>query len=171
MIIFLTGFMGAGKSFLARKIVENDREVILRDLDEIIFDRCGKGLKNIGQFIRVAGWDRFREEERCFLKEVVEELSDTPKAIVSLGGGTLLNEENIKYLKSKTYVKIAYVATPFEECFNRISQGEDRPLAQLGEQGMRDLYERREKGYMSCSDAIIEDSENITNFSDLLALF
>ncbi len=163
--------MGAGKSYLAAKIAKNDPDVVLHDLDEIIFDQCGKGLDNIGQFIRVAGWDKFREEEARFLRSVTENLAGVDKAIVSLGGGTLLDQNNVNYLKSINYARIIYLATPFEECYRRISQGKDRPLAQLGEDGMRELYQKREAGYIASSDAIIQDSEKITTFADLLALF
>jgi shikimate kinase len=171
LITFITGFMGAGKSYIGKKLADSDSEVIFRDLDEIIFEQCGKGLANIGQLIRVAGWDKFREEEVRFLRQITEELKDHPKAIVSLGGGTLLNVENRDYLKSLDFVQILYLATPFSECYQRIKDGEDRPLAQLGEKGMSDLYLKREEGYKACANACISGSEKITSFSDLLDLF
>lgn len=171
MITFIIGFMGAGKSYIGKKLAESDPDVVFRDLDEVIFEQCGKGLGNIGEFIRVVGWDRFRQEESRFLREVVNELSDSPKALVSLGGGTLLNTQNREFLDSLNNVRILYLATSFDECYQRIKSGEDRPLAQLGEDGMRELYIKREVGYRECSDAVVTENEKITTFSDLLDLF
>ena len=163
--------MGAGKSYLGKRLADADSEIIFRDLDEIIFEQCGKGLSNIGQLIRVAGWDKFREQESRFLREVTNELEGKDKVLFSLGGGTLLNPKNSEFIASLEGARILHLATSFEECYDRIKGGEDRPLAQLGEKGMEELYRKREIGYNACSDASVVDSEKITSFTDLEDLF
>jgi shikimate kinase len=163
--------MGAGKSYLGKWLAAQDISIVFRDLDDLIFQNCGKGLDNLGQFITLAGWDRFREEETRYLREVIAELANTSKAVVALGGGSLLLEENCNLVKNCKNCRILFLATHFEECYQRIKDGKDRPLAQLGKEAMRELYQKRMLSYQNIADACIADSEKITCYEDLEQLF
>ncbi len=89
--LFLTGFMGAGKSTAAKLLAKlTQRHWVDTDLEI----EKSSGL-SIDAFFKSKGEAEFREEER----RVVEKTILMPGTIVALGGGTLLNPENLEGIK------------------------------------------------------------------------
>jgi len=88
--IIITGFMGTGKSVVAKELA---RKLGLKfiDMDRIIEERRGMSIADI--FSRY-GENYFREQENKLAKE----LSHKENVVIATGGGTMVYLENIKYL-------------------------------------------------------------------------
>jgi len=108
--IYLTGFMASGKSTVGLALAEALHKNFF-DLDLEIESRLGK---SIAQIFKDEGAAFFREVER----EVLIELSQLPNAVIALGGGTLLDYENLE-LVQQSGISICLTATP-EEIWKRI---------------------------------------------------
>ena len=118
MIITLCGYMGAGKTSVARHIAKlTGYEYI--DLDIRIEEAEGVSTR---QIFRQSGEGYFRQLER----EHIEVLSDLDSnVIISLGGGSVVDPVNrSEILKHSTLV---YIEVPFDVCYNRVSKS-DRPI-------------------------------------------
>ncbi len=139
--ILIAGFAGAGKSSFLRELKRSapDNWRRLDDLDDLIFLNHGKGRSSLANCIEDWGWEKFRALEEQELEKWVE----TPgKGVLALGGGSL-NEENFAGLCEKA--RIFLLEVNFETAWYRVSQDQERPLAQKGENYMRFLFEKRQK--------------------------
>ncbi|MCL2637117.1 MAG: shikimate kinase [Oscillospiraceae bacterium] len=135
--IYLYGFMGCGKSHLARR---SGLDYV--DLDEFIGD--------IPQIFAEHGEQYFRELELSTLKEV-----NAP--LVSLGGGALTNPETAKYAKENAVV--VFIDTDFEVCYERIKgdSSQIRPLAvSKTKEELLALYNLRLPHYREIADYTIK---------------
>lgn len=138
--IVLTGFMGVGKSSVARHVAHLVRSRRL-DLDHFIEQREGR---KIAEIIDNDGIGRYREIESQSLAEVLAD-PDTAR-ILSLGGGTWTIGANRQLLKEKGYTSI-WLESTFEHCWLNITfSRKDRPLARNKAQALR-LFEERQKVY------------------------
>ena len=88
--IFLTGYMGAGKTTLG-KAFARETGVSFIDLDWYIEERFHK---TIGELFAERGESAFRELERNMLHEV----SEFEDVVVSTGGGTPCFFDNMEYM-------------------------------------------------------------------------
>jgi shikimate kinase len=137
--IALTGFMGVGKSSVARHLAHlvKGRRV---DLDHVIESREGRRIVDI---IDSDGIDSYREIETRHLDRVLTEPSTQ---ILSLGGGTWTVEKNRELLKASEYTSVWLEAT-FEHCWMNISHSKkDRPLARNKQAALK-LFNERQKVY------------------------
>lgn len=117
-IIFLCGFMGAGKSTIGRKLAkELDCEFL--DLDDRIEERTGQSIPEI---FEQSGEGGFRAEERRALLEVTQDF----EGVVALGGGSLQNQHLLDHLKLNGL--LVFIETPISVILDRISGDENRPL-------------------------------------------
>jgi shikimate kinase len=124
-IVYLTGFMGAGKSTIG-PILANTLGWEFYDLDKEIESIVGEKVKDI---FDKKGEQFFRDMEMRILKE----LSAKDECIISLGGGTLTNEENFSLIKNSG--KIIYLKTSPEAAYHRLKFKRDRPtLIKPGEE-------------------------------------
>lgn len=137
--IVLTGFMGVGKSTVARHLA-----FLLKakrvDLDRVIEENESRP---IGDIIEQHGESFFRELETSALRAALE---SKDIKIISLGGGTWTFDENRKIIRDKKCLTI-WLNAPFEHCWRNISLSKNkRPL--LGnKENARSLYEDRIKLY------------------------
>ena len=117
--IFLTGYMGAGKTTLGRALAA-EMGIPFIDLDHYIEKRhC----KTIAQLFAEKGEEGFREIERRMLHEVGE----FEDVIISTGGGTPCFFDNIEYMNSQGTT--VYLDVPVERLFIRLSIARSkRPL-------------------------------------------
>ena len=117
--IFLTGYMGSGKTTLGRALAA-DMEIPFIDLDHYIEKRY---CKTIAQLFAEKGETGFREIERRMLHEVGE----FEDVIISTGGGTPCFFDNIEYMNSQGTT--VYLDVPVERLFIRLSIARSkRPL-------------------------------------------
>src|ERR1700730_10871678 len=95
-LVCLTGFMGSGKSTTARLLASQLGWPNI-DLDKRITDATGRTIPEI--FAR-AGEPEFRRLEHEHLKRVVaESVEELKPRIVSLGGGTISQPQNLVILR------------------------------------------------------------------------
>jgi len=118
MNIILTGFMGTGKSVVAKKLAQELRMGYI-DTDKIIED---KEKCKIRKIFEERGENYFREIETKIIKEV----SSLNNYVIATGGGVVLKEENIKALRKKGF--IIYLSANPEVILKRTEKNEERPL-------------------------------------------
>ena len=137
--IALTGFMGVGKSSVARHLahVMKCRWI---DLDKIIEENAGRVIADI---IDQDGIEFYRTLESQNLELV---LNETDSHILSLGGGTWTVPANRELLKSHGFTSV-WLESSFEHCWLNITfSRKDRPLARDKVETRR-LFEERQKVY------------------------
>ena len=137
--IALTGFMGVGKSSVARHLAHllNCKRV---DLDHVIEETQGR---SIAQIIDSEGEPAYRDIETQNLRAVTEK---TTARIISLGGGAWTLERNRELLRSSGFTSVWLEAT-FEHCWLHIAfSRKDRPLARNKQNAIK-LFEERQKSY------------------------
>jgi shikimate kinase len=136
--IVITGFMGSGKTTIARGLARILGCEML-DLDHVIAEREGRTAREI---IEQDGEESFREVETRILREVLENSS---MVVIALGGGAWTLERN-RNLINKLGCVTVWLDAPFELCWERILlSGSSRPLAREEGQARMLYAERRPK--------------------------
>lgn len=118
-LIYLVGFMGAGKSSVGASLAEVLKWPFI-DLDTTI--EAGQGL-TIRQIFEQAGEPFFRAVERAALEEVIK----TEPAVVALGGGTFAQPSNLELIQARGGPTIWLECAP-EELYRRCQGITNRPL-------------------------------------------
>ncbi len=137
--VALTGFMGVGKSSVARHLASLLRTKRL-DLDHVIEQSESK---TIAQLIDAIGIEKYRDIETENLRQVA---AQNDFQILSLGGGTWTLERNREILRESGFTSVWLEAT-FEHCWLNIAfSRKDRPLAR-NKEGARQLFEDRQRIY------------------------
>ncbi|MGZ3885608.1 MAG: shikimate kinase [Bacteroidia bacterium] len=118
--IFLTGFMGSGKSTQGKKLAKALNRSFI-DLDHYIEK---KEAATIAAIFETKGEDYFREKESEYLTQVINRY---PTSVISTGGGTPCFHKNMALmLKSGTVI---YISMPAESLHYRLVQSNtNRPL-------------------------------------------
>ncbi|MCX7816514.1 MAG: shikimate kinase [Syntrophales bacterium] len=94
--IFLIGYRCTGKTSVGRKLAEK-LDVSFFDSDELVVERAGCSICDI---VSRWGWPYFRTLE----KEVVKYLAKVQgPGVVALGGGSVMDEENVDALRGKGF--------------------------------------------------------------------
>jgi shikimate kinase len=137
--LVLTGFMGVGKSSVARHLAHRLR-CKWTDLDRAIED-AERSL--VAKLIDGRGIDEYRKIETRTLERVV---GDPATRVLSLGGGTWTIEGNRQILKDQGFRSI-WLDASFEHCWLNITfSRKERPLAR-DKNKARALFEERQKVY------------------------
>jgi len=143
--VFFVGFMGAGKTSVARKLART-AGVAAIDMDTYIERSAGKKVKEI---FAEMGEEGFRDIETHTLLE----LADGEPRLVSCGGGVVLRQRNREILKSQGFV--VYLQVTAAEAASRISDLSTRPLFGDLEQAQR-VIEGRLPLYEEVADITID---------------
>jgi shikimate kinase len=152
--ILLSGFMGAGKTFLVKSWAAESAPYICLDLDEELLKRHGLGHFCAGSLLRTVGEKYFREIEA----ETIEALLARPERMVIALGGGALTEENVQRWNSEPKFLLVWVKVPLEICLQRTHKsGEDRPLLDSDDEEIRQLFISRTRLY-SKAGKILENS-------------
>lgn len=133
-IIYLTGFMGSGKTTVGKALAEL-LAVPFTDLDSDIEARAGMSIPRI---FAERGESGFREEETKALIAAAECFSiigimethmpdrGIPSAVISCGGGIVLSPENRGIMRASGTV--VHLSVSAEEAIRRLSGDTGRPL-------------------------------------------
>ena len=164
-LVCLTGFMGSGKSTIAR-LLASQLGWQNADLDKLIVEAAGLTIPEI--FAR-QGEPEFRRMEREQLARIVAEFAETQKPrIVSLGGGTIMQPQNLALLRENGAILI-WLRCPVEELLQRCAQITDRPLFR-DEASFRRLYEERLPTYQLADYCVDSAAEPARVVEQILAL-
>ena len=121
-LIFIVGFMGCGKTTVARELARMLGKPFV-DLDEQVERVEGRSPE---QIISQDGEQPFREKETGELREL---LRGAQGAVVALGGGAWTIAVNRELIQSVDSV-VVWLDTPFDVCWQRIEQDAQlRPMA------------------------------------------
>ena len=158
-MIFLIGFMGTGKSAVAQKFAEmHDWEC--RELDTLIEQ---KENRTISKIFAQDGEEYFRTVETEVLKESLK----GGRIVLSCGGGTPINEENVKIMKNNGIV-IWLKAEP-ATILDRVKDDNKRPLLQgnMNLEYIEAMINRRIKYYENAADFQIDtDQHSVTEICE-----
>jgi shikimate kinase len=148
--IFLTGFMGSGKTAHGKPLAEL-LNVDFFDLDYYIEKKYNRSATKI---FAEEGEQKFREYEKYALQEII---SDNQNFVLATGGGTPCFNNNIEFINANgtsIYLKCT-VAELYE---NILQSNPERPLLQ-GKLG-NELYERI-KQLLSIREPVYEQAKII----------
>jgi shikimate kinase len=145
--IYLIGFMGTGKSTVARELSHLLQRAVI-DTDAEIVSRAGM---SIADYFARWGEAAFRDLEH----QVIRELSEGAEAIISCGGGVVLRQDNVDCMKDLGTVVLltAEPATVLE----RVRYDTKRPLLE-GKKNVTDiaaLMATRMPYYQAAADVMV----------------
>jgi len=150
--IVVTGFMGTGKSVVAKELARKLKMQFI-DMDRIIEEHQGTNIADI--FARY-GEKYFRAQEN----KLVKELSRKENMVIATGGGTLLSSDNARILSQRG--QIIHLYADSQTIYNRVKRENNRPL--LNGENILDkinfLLEERKKIYDNIKWKI--DTTNLT---------
>lgn len=144
MAKILLGFMGAGKSTIARELDPN-----YLDMDVLIEKRLDM---SIAEFFAEKGEGAFRQIE----SEVLAELLKTEQ-VVSTGGGVVISPLNRDLLKTNS--DNIYLKADFETLYQRISadKNNQRPLfLSKTKEELQKIFQERESWYEEVASKVID---------------
>lgn len=146
--IVLTGMPSSGKTSVSEVLSKMlQREVI--DTDELIVKKAGMEITEI--------FSKYDEKHfRDLETQVIKEISPMQGIIISTGGGAVLREENVSYLKHNGL--IFFLDRPL----GKLIATDDRPLSSTRE----DLIKRHEERYdiyKSTADITIDVPDGVEN--------
>jgi len=142
----LLGFMGAGKSTIARGL---DPDFV--DMDALLEDRLGMP---IARFFEEKGEAAFRQLE----EEVLADLLKTDK-VISTGGGIVISPRNRALLKQNP--DNIYLKADFETLYQRISADKDnqRPLfLKNRKEELLAIFNERQDWYEEVASRVVDVS-------------
>ena len=160
--IVLVGFMGTGKSSVGKALAKKLNKVFV-DVDLLIEQKEKKKIQDIFQ---EKGEAYFRELE----KNVIREVSENDNAVITTGGGAVLNVENLDNLK-KRGVLVALLASA-ETIYERVKHSKHRPLLNNSESMLteiKNLLQVRQPYYQKADFSFDTDGQTPYEVADKVA--
>lgn len=161
--LFLIGFMGAGKSTIARALNTLCGLEVL-EMDAEIERRAGMRISDI---FSTLGEEAFRQMET----DLITSLNTEKGHVVSCGGGTAMREVNVLAMRNRGH--IVWLTAEPETILSRVASSHDRPLLE-GHKDVpyiRGLLEQRRPKYEAAADiAVSTDGKSTRQIcQDILA--
>lgn len=146
--IYLTGFMGTGKSTILNCLhelcgyqkVEMDEQIVLE-----------QGM-SISDIFAEKGEECFRNME----SELVKRISAMDNVVVSCGGGTVMRQCNVDEMK-KNGIIVLLTAEP-QTIYERVKNSHNRPLLEknMNPEYIAGLMEARRQKYEAAADFVVK---------------
>lgn len=146
--IALVGMPGSGKSTVGKQLARR-LQLDFVDSDHLIEERLGCPIRT---YFEREGEEAFRGVEQS----VIDELTRRDGLVLSTGGGSVLRQENRRYLHDRCLV--VYLRSSPEEVFRRVRHDRNRPLLQVSDpmQALRDMYQVRDPLYRQTAHFVID---------------
>ena len=137
MLVFLTGFMGVGKTTYGKELAQL-LGLPFFDLD----DEIEVSEKTTIADLFKKGESYFRERERSALLTLLKK----KEGVIALGGGTICSKHNAEHILKNGIA--VYLYQPWNELYAAIKDLPNRPLLQqLSAKELHQLYEYRQQFY------------------------
>ena len=146
--LFLIGYMGTGKSSVAKFLSEKYGWDVL-EMDEMIVRQEGMSITDI---FETHGEKHFRDIESNLIKEICLQ----ENKVVSCGGGVVLRSQNVDVMK-KNGIIVLLSASP-ETILERVRDDTNRPLLQGNKtvESLREMMEKRREKYENAADIMVQ---------------
>lgn len=156
--IALTGFMAAGKTVVSRRLAQKLRRKFI-DLDQVIETNQGLSIQTI---FSLRGEEGFRAAEKEALKQVLERDGQ----VIALGGGAVVDPENLNLLKASGL--LIWLKVSPRVVLKRIKHKDNRPLLQGNDKLERitELAAEREKLYAKADITVATDDKTVGRVVD-----
>lgn len=157
--IFLIGFMGVGKSSVAKSLCEKLGMTLVEMDDELVRQQDMAISDIFGEY----GEKYFRRIET----DLLEEIANRTQQVVSCGGGVVLKEENVAIMKENGTI-VLLTAEP-EIIYDRVKDDSSRPLlnGNMSLTYICELMEERQWRYEEAADITVavdyKDVDDIVN--------
>lgn len=149
--ILLIGFMGSGKSTIAKALSQKYGLTEI-DMDSYIEKKEQRTIKDM---FEKEGEEYFRNKET----EAVYDMADKKNMIISCGGGTVLREENVKAMKKQGKI-VLLTATP-QTILMRVKSSTERPIlnGNMNIEFIENLMKKRADKYESAADITVKTDD------------
>jgi shikimate kinase len=148
--LVLMGFMGTGKSEVGRRLAQRLGRAFV-DTDRLVEERAGKRIATI---FAEDGEPAFRTLERA----AVAEAAGRGGSVVAVGGGTVLDPENVRCLRAAGV--LVYLTARSEIIMGRVGDGSNRPLLRDDPRAeVARLLAERGPVYAAAADITVDTSE------------
>jgi shikimate kinase len=163
-VILLCGFSGSGKTETGKELAEN-LGYGFTDTDATVEEALGKSIPEI--FAKL-GEGKFRFAE----SDVMRMAFKKKPQVISLGGGTIADDNNLKYVKSNGY--LIYLRAGVETVYERLRDSHLRPMLQAFSREediqkemvikrIKELMQERETYYLKADLIIDTDGKAIAD--------
>lgn len=153
MNIVLIGFMGSGKSTVAKSLSEL-LGLPWIEMDDLAYQKTKT--KNMHELFALGGELLLRETEIAIAKEYASK----ENLIISTGGGIVLNKITLDYFK-RSDGKVIFLNARFDTIIKRLEGDDSRPLFKQRENA-KTLYDFRLPLYLNYADEVLDvDSRSI----------
>ena len=147
--VFLIGMPGSGKTSLGKK-VSGELRVPFIDMDKRIQDIMGM---TVSEIFEQHGEATFRAAETNMLIHISREAP----AIVSTGGGSVMNPENVRIMKA--YGLLVLIDRPLDQILGDIKLDRRPTLAEKGLPEVERVYKGRIDTYRAVADVTLDNSQ------------
>lgn len=145
--IFLIGFMGAGKSTVARAMKKHYGMSLIEMDEQIEYQEK----MSVPKIFEVHGEPYFRKLET----DLLEGLSSQENTVVSCGGGVPMRACNVEAMRKSG--KVIYLRTSPQQIYERVKTSHNRPLLEgnMNVEYISKLLSQRLPKYLEAADAVV----------------
>lgn len=145
--IFLIGFMGAGKSTVARAMKKHYGMRLIEMDEQIEYQEK----MSVPKIFEVHGEPYFRKLET----DLLEGLSSQENTVVSCGGGVPMRACNVEAMRKSG--KVIYLRTSPQQIYERVKTSHNRPLLEgnMNVKYISKLLSQRLPKYLEAADAVV----------------